>query len=392
MAIDWMGLPPDPTYEAQGDAREDYYRRFPQQRPSFDLPPVQPAATNYGNWWNAGDPRGSFERLVQGKTPGSETLRGLEPYFKAAGIGLEPANAAGATHKIRLPNGQVVRVGNMFDAPGAAMSWGWVPQPRGGGAPAGGPPTSSYAATFSDPSTKLLEGLLTQQMQALEAQRTEQTKRNAALQARMPAIQASTDELLKYLQQRSGQLQQGPYTGTEQEILRTQMLEPIERDRTAAQKRAVEQIGARGLEPTSGIAQELLNQVNQGFDRTRAAAQGDLAYRTVAEQRSRQQEAQQLLSLIPQVQRAAATGDLDFLMSLDAALNASRQQAVPLAVMNQRLPSQALADALGTMGMGPGADSLFNQALGLYGAQQQARQGNAGYYEMLGQALPFLMR
>ena len=277
---------------------------------------------------------------------------------------------------------------------GAGLVPGGLPPGGGGYRGAPGDPgsyRSSYTSQFSDPSTQQFEGYLMQQMQALEAQRAQMAKQQGGFRDQQAAAQQSTDRLLKYLRERSGELQGPAYTGTEAEVLRTQMLDPIERDRTAANQRALQSIGARGLEPTSGIALQLQNEVNQGFDQRRASAQGDLAYRTINEQRSREQEAQALMGLIPQVQRASATGDLQFLQMLDQALNAPRQQGLQLSQMLYRLPAQAQNDALAAMGMGPGADSIFQQAMQLYGAQQNASNQNLSYYNMLGQMLPYLL-
>lgn len=283
---------------------------------------------------------------------------------------------------------------------------GYGPDPRTDGIPGNarqargawnGPPgdpgsyRSSYTSQFSDPSTQQYEGYLTTQINALEAQRAAQARAQGGFRDQQAAAQQSTDRLLKFLRERAGELQGPAYTGTEAEVLRTQLLDPIERDRTAANQRALQSIGARGLEPTSGIALQLQNEVNQGFDQRRAAAQGNLAYRTINEQRSREQEAQALMGMIPQIQRAAASGDLQFLQMLDDALNRPRQQGLNLSQILYRLPAQAQTDALAAMGMGPGADSIFQQALQMYGAQQGASQQNLGWYHMLGQILPYLL-
>ena len=103
--------------------------------PSMSAPPGAPqtvtSGTDYRSWWDPNDPQGSFSRLTQGKDASSQTLQSLAPYLQAIGGKLENPNAAGFTSKIILPNGQIVRVGNMFDAPGAQTSWGWTVQPSG---------------------------------------------------------------------------------------------------------------------------------------------------------------------------------------------------------------------------------------------------------------------
>lgn len=176
------------------------------------------------------------------------------------------------------------------------------------------PPQSSYAAMFDDPSTKRLE---------------------------------------EYVNQLIGHLQQPPYTGPEQEVLRTQALEPIERDRTAAHQRALNNIGARGFDPTSGIAQELLNNVDRTFDTSRASAQNQLAYNTIGQQHANQQEVLNLLGLLYQ------------------------------------LPNQATQQALAVLGMGPNPNSLFNSyaQMGAMNNQNSAASG-----QWLGSLLAYMLR
>ena len=368
----------DPVYAEQ---QLDLWRqRNPQ--PAAAATPA-PGGLTFGG----GDPLQWVQSQFGSLPPTPQSLGQIHDALKAAGVQVERPTHAGG-----LPSDDKLTInGRMYD-----LIVGWDgPNPQwalqdvsgnGGGAP------SSYMAQFNDPSTRLLEQYLTQQMSALSGQQTAQEQANAGLRSRMPDIQAATDRLVKYLNERATQLQGAPYTGTEQEILRTQVLDPIERDRTAANQRALQQIGGRGLTPESGISQELMNQVNSVFDRARAGAQGDIAYRTVQEQRDRQREAQQLLGLVPQVQRAGATGDLALLQALDAAVNQPAGRAIGLATANQRLPSMAMDDALRVMGMGGSSpDAVFQQAMELYGMQNQQNQQGLGYWQMLGSALPYLL-
>ena len=415
MAITWAY--DDPTYLAQTAAREAWQSggnrgtTDPQAGfGDFSAPytPTQQPQAGWGNEPSApgpsptnpygtddqirGDPYGFAKQHFGTMAP---TTQNLEMIYNALQARQVPVSwATNATGRSQ----DKFNIGNQMydwitDVGGPNAAWSGA---QAGGAPAAGgaAPGVGYPTQFSDPSTQLLEQYLTRQMAALDAQQAEQAKRNAEIQGRMPAIQASTDKLLAYLNQRAQQLQGPAYTGTEQEILRTQMLDPLERDRGASQKRALERIGARGLTPESGISQQLMNDVDAAYDKERAGAQGELAYKTVNEQRSRQQEAQSLLGLVPQIQRAGATGDLDLLTALNAAVNQPANQAIGYAAQNQRLPSMALQDALAAMGLsggGAGPNAAFNQAMQLYGAQnQQANQG-ADYYNMLGMILPYLM-
>lgn len=323
-----------------------------------------------------------FRQITQGLAPNRASLAGLESQFTPRGIKLGRPNARGDITKIQLADGSWVRVTEGSEGPGAR--WTWVVQPSGAGVP--GAPSQ-----FSDPASRQLEAYLTAQMGRLESQRSAQEQANVGFRQRQGEAQASADRLTKFLQERAGRLQGPAYTGTEQEILRTQQLDPMERDRQAARQRAMHNISARGFEPESGIAQELLNQVDRGFDEQRAQAQGQLGYRQIMEQRSREQEAQALLAQIPQLQRAGASGDLDFLQALDAAVNRPSEAQMPLSMLQYQIPQQALQQALAAMGMGPSQNDLFNQAMGLYGVQQQQRNQGLDWYQTLGAALPYLL-
>lgn len=174
-------------------------------------------------------------------------------------------------------------------------------------------------------------------------------QRVAGLQQPDPAA-AEVERLLGFLGQRATKLQGPAYTGTEQEVLRTQLLDPIERDRQAARKRALQTISSRGYELDSGVAQQLLLEVDRAFNEQRTSAQGALSQRQIEEQRSREQEAQTILDYLPQVKRgqaeqqrgreqeaqqllqylsgmpdAIARGDLEYVTYVQSLLNQPRQ-------------------------------------------------------------------
>lgn len=178
----------------------------------------------------------------------------------------------------------------------------------------GAMPQSSYAATFDDPSTKRLE---------------------------------------EWINQLVSQRQQPPFSGQEAEILRTQALDPIEHDRQAAHQRALQNVGSRGFDPTSGIAQDLFNQVDQGFDTQRAQAQNQLAYNTIGQKRTNEQDVLSLLQLLYQ------------------------------------LPRNAMQDSLAVINGAPNYSSLFNGYSQL-GAMNSANSANSGQW--LGQILAYLLR
>jgi hypothetical protein len=301
-----------------------------------------------------------------------------------------------------------------------------------------GVPVSSYAAQFDDPSTRHLEDwmtarlnelkqpvddpsraalarLLDQQTALYQQQRTRAEAEEGALRERRGRARTSADEYINFAKQRAQKLQGPAYTGAEGEVLRTQALDPIEADRQATRQRAMERISARGMDPTSGIAQQLLNDVDASYDRSRAGAQNTLAYRQIEEQRSREREAQDLIASIPGAEEAVLRGDVNFIQVLNNLINQPqqgaimsagqsaalgervradeqnrRQEALAIAGMLQELPTNALQQSMAAIGQAPTPESISNMALQLYGIGQANRNQGLSWYETLGSALPYL--
>lgn len=245
-----------------------------------------------------------------------------------------------------------------------------IPNPRGV------PPPANFS--FNDPLTKQFEQLL--QMQLSMYQQQQEAMRVAAEQAAAKRAQtaAAVDRLSQFMNQRVTKLQGPAYTGSEAEVLRAQLLDPIERDRSAARQRALEHVSARGLRPEDGLAQELMNLVDREYNEYRAKAQGSLASRQIEEQRSREQEAQGLLQYLSMLPDAVARGDLDFVAYVQNLIAQPGQQGLAVGDVLAELPTKRLNDALATLGMGPsigGASSNAIQMLQL--AQNQRAQNSA---------------
>lgn len=290
---------------------------------------------------------------------------------------------------------------------------------------------------FSDPLTRQYEQMLQQQMamqqqnqsalqqflgplgqqqqqliQAQQAQYAAQLKAleqaAAAAAQKRSATEAAVGRLTGYINERVGKLQGPAYTGTEQEVLRTQLLDPLERDRTAAQKRAYERVASKGYELDSGVAQQLFQDVDRQFDQQRTSAQGALAQRQIEEQRSREQEAQQLLQYLAGLPDAQARGDLEYVTYVQNLLNQPRQasmatgmaggtgvaqlmdlptqpgmQSLSMAELLASLPTQRMNDALNALGVGPSPAGVSNSVIQLLQQQQQQRalqQAQAAQY------------
>jgi hypothetical protein len=241
------------------------------------------------------------------------------------------------------------------------------------GAKPGVPGVPAPGSQFSDPLTKQYEAMLQQQTALYQQQ--QQAMQAEALQKQ--GVRAQTDaavkQLLEFVQQRIGKLQQPAYTGSEAEVLRSQLLDPLERDRQATQKRALDNVGSRGFDPSSGIAQDLFRQVDRGYDEQRTTAQRDIAYKQINEQRSREQEAQELLKYAAGVPDAAARGDLSFLSYLDSLVNQPGQQGLATSAMLADLPVQRAQLGMQALGLGGQPQSGVNGALSLLQNAQSQR-------------------
>ena len=382
------------TYDAARRHAQDIYDQAAAdvaagRRDAADLGPLEMAARDAGSWdarlRGSAASRGvpydfsDLERIIRNVsyaanagTDPDRYLRMLEDWYdaRAASTSHRTSDSQGGAY----PNiGGDPRREPGYRGPGAPPGSA-PPGPVSGGLGVGQAPVSNYAAVFSDPLTQQYERLLQQQLAAFEQQQAQ--LRQAATQAeqRRAATGPAFRRLEGYITDRASRLQGPAYTGPEAEVLRTQLLDPIERDRTAAQRRAMEQIGRRRLDPSYGLARQLEMDVNRGLDAYPTRAQGSIASRQIEEQRSREQEAQQLLQLLTQLPDAEARGDLNFVNYVQSLINQPGQQGLTVGGLLADLPTQRLNDALAALGIAPNASNVSAQLLQLLAQQQYQRQ------------------
>jgi hypothetical protein len=219
---------------------------------------------------------------------------------------------------------------------------------------------------------------------------------------------------------RLGQLEADPYTGAEWEMYRTATLDPIERDRTAARDRALAEISARGFDPQSGIAQQMLREVDRAFDENRAREQGNLGRARVEQRMARQGEAfdaqtamdallnsrrtqrtdlaqtladwtanrgeraAQLYGTLAEIPTARAQQQLQGAQTLDALSQSvrgeeqsRRSEALALQGLLAELPERRLQLALATLGEGSTPESMMNSLAQLAGLSNQRQATSA---------------
>ncbi len=377
-------------------------------------------ATGSGNYEQ------DFWNIYGGLPPSAKNLEDNFSKYQALYPGAQlKKNASGYADAIILPNGQIIDTqrNSGYDRSDA---WQWNVVGTGSsvtpydGNQFSDPSTAFYESLLkqrvdqlgqpiNDPNQQALAKLLEQQTAYLQQQQQQQAAANDQLKARQAQAQVSTDKYVAYANQRAGELQSPAYTPSEQNILKTQATDPIEADRQAALKRALDNVGSRGFDPSSGIAQDLLRQVNGTADVARNTSQNALAVRQIDEQRSRQQEAQALLAAIPQAQMAAANGDLSFLQSLNQAVNslgaqagqsatqqvalgqqardqATAQQNELLARAGQlyQLPLNAAQLGMAALGQAPNPADLTQQTISLAQLASQQGANSANFWAQLG--------
>lgn len=174
-------------------------------------------------------------------------------------------------------------------APGQAGPFGSGSGGGGGTGGTGGPANTgvnggSFGGTnvFNDPATSSYESLINQRIGQLQTPYTP------------PDFQPAIDYLRSYFQQ----LQGAPYSPWQMDTMQTQTLDPMERQRTAAKQQAIQRLSARGIDPSSGIAQQTLNDIDNSFNTIRSTAQSKFTTDAIHQS---QQNAQQAAVLGPQI-------------------------------------------------------------------------------------------
>lgn len=320
-----------------------------------------PTGGNYQDWFNS---------LTSSLSPTPTSLSGLESQLGQYNVKVL-RNASGVAGKIQLPDGQIVDVGQSFSSGDPSrMRWQWMTGNSGGLQP------SAYSAQFSDPLTKQYEELLRTQTDLYKRQQKDMDEETALKKSTRAATDVAVKRLMDFLNKRVEKLEQPAYTDSEANIIKTRLLDPLESDRTASQQRALTNVGARGFDPTSGIAQQLFQDVDREYDKTRSRVHGDVAYEQIQEERDREREAQDLLKYLAQLPEASARGDLDFVNYLDDLVSRPGEKALTSSALLSDLPVQRTQLALQALGYGGQPISSVNGALSLLDNSRQNRLYN----------------
>jgi len=343
--------------------------------PTYNAPPPEKKASGKTRTGNA---QNDFMSLTNGLPATTQSLASIFPQFSEwyPGSSFEKADVTG-------PGFWADTIGNV-GSPNA--HWQWYT----GSGQSGKNLLSGYSPQFSDPLTKQYEQLLKSQTSLYQKQQAKM-QQEAAQQAQVRAqTDAAVKRLMAFINQRVDTLQQPAYTDSESNIIKTRLLDPLEADRGASQQRALNNVGSRGFDPSSGIAQQMFQDIDREYDKSRSRVHGDVAYEQIQEQRSREQEAQELLKYLTQLPMASARGDLDFVNYLDNLVSQPGERALGTSALSADLPVQRTQLALQTLGLGGQPINSINGVMALLNNSTQNRllnqQNNNSFWSGIGES------
>jgi hypothetical protein len=350
-----------------------------------------------------GDPFAFITSLTNGKPPTPESLEAIAPELAKYGITIGSKGNRGWSDTITLPDG---RMYDLIEGAGVGTGkrWQFLQVGGPGYVPTGGVGGGQLPGNqYSDPYTQMLEELIKSRIGNLQGGYDDSMRQQyqQALQQRADSLgrgNAQIDQLMTYLQSRFKDLQGPGYTGAENEVIRTAALDPIENDRSAARQRALERLSARGLDPNSGIAQQVLLEVDKAFDEMRAMNQTALATNELARREDRQGRAQLIGAQLADIPDARSREQLDVFSMLENLQLLSRnedqarsREAISYGGVLSDMGPQRLQLAMQAAGMGGNPQGLASTLLGIGSLNQNASAMNMQNGNSLASGLGTLM-
>jgi hypothetical protein len=186
--------------------------------------------------------------------------------------------------------------------PGATMpgpSGPQTPKEAPAWTPVTTPDRPSMGSYFSDP---VLQGYLNFGQGAVNKLSGPQGS-NAALQqaiaaltkisnSRGPSVDTSfLNEFGNTVRARQAELNQPGYTQSQQDLLRTNVSDPLTAQRDARRQQVTERMASRGIQPGSGIMEQALQDVDREYSQTRATGERELTTNLMAQDEQRKNQA-----------------------------------------------------------------------------------------------------
>ena len=194
-------------------------------------------------------------------------------------------------------------------------------------------PSQGGGTTFSDPATSRWEGATNQ-----VSNRLMQPQAN-------PDFQPYVDYMRNYFKQ----LQQPGSTPAQQDLMQTQALDPLERQRTAARQQVTQRFAQKGVQ--GGMVERALQDVDRQFNEMRTGTQSRFAMNQITQDQQRQQQAAQVGASLSQAQQAAATNDEGRMMqALSLMFQIPQYQDTRLTLANNMLQPMNPTSLLANLG------------------------------------------
>lgn len=297
------------------------------------------------------------------------------------------------------------------------------------GVAGGGMPKPTGGSYFSDP---ILQGHLDFSKSAMNRLLQPQ-QINPVLQQAIAALTRMTTQGAPHMDmswlsqfgntvaQRQAELNKPGLSASQQDLLRTNVTDPLEAQRTAAKQQVMERMAARGIQPGSGIMEQALLDVDRSFSQMRTTGERDLATKEIAQDEARKNQAVDIGGMLAQLGLSANSADLQGQiagrgqnLSAAGALGGigSDLQQEPIQRLMQaygissgmaQMPFQSQDMAIRSLQAAnnqqiPQADNMgaFVQLLMQLAGQgegnyQTSLGNNAAFWQMLGQSMPGLM-
>lgn len=192
-----------------------------------------------------------------------------------------------------------------------------------------------------------------------------------------PQPNADFQPYVDYMRQYFKQLQQPGYTPAQQDLMQTQALDPLERQRQAARQQVEQRFAQKGVQ--GGVVEKAMQDVDRQFNELRTKSQSNFALNQIGYDQARQQQAAQVGASLSQAQQAAATNDEGRMMQALSLLFQIPQFADQRMLnANSVLQPMNPASLLGALGQ----INASNQGQNQFNAQQ-----NQFFWSQLGQLL-----
>jgi len=187
-------------------------------------------------------------------------------------------------------------------------------QGSGSPAPPSPPPIAQNTPVFSDPATaewernlRAMVDRLNQPQQAPDYGALIEQMRNAVSRYTTPADNPDFQPYVDYMRKYFAQLQGPAYTPAQQDLIQTQALDPLERQKQSARQQVIQRLAAQGISPSSGIMEKALQAVDTQFAQLETQSRAGFATNAINLERQNAAQAGQVGGAISGAQQQNTT-------------------------------------------------------------------------------------